>query len=165
MARPMQTKSSRRSIYGAFAATRLALSRSQLEISARYNPEMRFWFARFELYIALLIMMDNWYAGSAREPERRATRLSSLTSQMPCSYTKARQLIEDAVEFGYAEIRSDSADHRVKVVIPTKRTIQVWEAYFDEAKAIMEDTNLIELLVEERLEERRLAKPPIGQSS
>lgn len=149
---------SRRSIYGAFAATRLALSRSQLEISSSYNPEMRFWFARFELYVALLIMMDNWYAGTADDAERRATRLTSLTSQMPCSYTKARQLIEDAVEFGYAEIRPSASDHRVKVVIPTRRTIQVWEAYFDEAKAIMEDTGLIDLLVDERLSERGMPR-------
>lgn len=142
----------RASIYGAFAATRLALARSQLEVSARFDPEMRFWFARFELYVALLIMMDNWYSTSIDdEPEARATRLSNLISQMPCSYTKARQLIDDSVELGYAWIKPGTSDHRVKVVIPTEKTIKIWRTYWDEAKAIMEDTGLIDMLVEERL--------------
>ena len=148
----------RGSIYGAFAATRLALARSQLEVSARYDPEMRFWFARFELYVALLIMMDNWYATTAdAEPDARATRLSNLISQMPCSYTKARQLIDDSVELGYAEIKPAASDHRVKIVLPTERTIRIWQAYWDEAKAIMDDTGLVEMLVEETLAARAAA--------
>lgn len=148
------------SVYGAFAATRLALARSQLEVSARFDPEMRFWFARFELYVALLIMMDNWYSATAdEEQEARATRLSNLISQMPCSYTKARQLIDDSVELGYADIRPAQSDHRVKIVIPTERTIRIWQAYWDEAKAIMEDTGLVEMLVEERLAADADARP------
>lgn len=87
--------------YGAFAATRLALSRSQLAISGQFDPDKRFWFARFELYIALLIMMASWYAASGRgDPDHRPTRMSDLISQMPCSYTKARHQIEEAVELG-----------------------------------------------------------------
>lgn len=141
---------SRRRIYGAFAATRLALSRSQLAISGRFDPEMRFWFARFELYIAMLIMMDNWYAANAEgDPDRRATRLSNLISQMPCSYTKARQLIDDAVELGYAELGATASDLRVKIVTPTDRTIEIWETYFDEAMAIMCDTGLVAMLAED----------------
>lgn len=142
----------RTTIYGAFAATRLALARSQLEVSARFDPEMRFWFARFELYVALLIMMDNWYSTSIDdEPEVRATRLSNLISQMPCSYTKARQLIDDSAELGYAEIKPGLSDHRIKIVMPTQKTIEIWEAYWDEAKTIMEDTGLVDLLVDDRL--------------
>jgi hypothetical protein len=145
----------RDSIYGAFAATRLALARSQLEVSARYDPEMRFWFARFELYVAMLIMMDNWYAATAdADPDARGTRLSNLISQMPCSYTKARQLIDDSAELGYARIKPAAFDHRVKIVLPTSRTIRVWQAYWDEAKAIMDDTGLVEMLVEETVAAR-----------
>ena len=117
-----------------------------------WDPEMRFWFARFELYVALLIMMDNWYSTSIDdEPEVRATRLSNLISQMPCSYTKARQLIDDSAELGYAQIRPGLSDHRIKIVMPTQKTIEIWEAYWDEAKAIMEDTGLVDLLVDDRL--------------
>jgi hypothetical protein len=147
-----------RSIYGAFAATRLALSRSQLEISGHYDPTMRFWFARFELYIALLILMDNWYAASAGGGSG-ATRLSNLISQMPCSYTKARQAIAEAIAQGFVRLVASEADHRLKVVKPTERTIGVWEAYFDEALAIMEDTGLIELLIERREALKSDARP------
>ena len=158
------------SIYGAFAATRLALARSQTEISSRYNPEMQFWFVRFELYMALLIMMENFYAASARnDPDRGATRLSNLISQMPCSYSKARQLIHEAVDRGYATIAQSNPDHRVKIVAPTAQSIAIWEAYFDEAKAIMEDTGLINILVEEELAARkarpRNAKRPAPRKS
>ena len=147
-----------RRLYGAFAATRLALSRSQLAISAQFDPEKRFWFARFELYIALLIMMDNWYAAKADgDPKQGATRMSNLISQMPCSYTKARQLIDDAVELGYAELGATTSDRRVKVVTPTDRTIKIWESYFDEAIAIMKDTGLVELLAEDHLARRETA--------
>lgn len=150
-----------RSIYGAFAATRLAIARNQLEISGGYNPEMRFWFVRFELYMALLVMMDNFYAASAHnDPDEGATRLSNLISQMPCSYSKARQLIEESVERNYTTITPSTWDHRVKIVRPTQKTIEIWEAYFDDAKAIMEDTGLITLLVEERLASQHKAPNP-----
>ena len=148
----------RHRIYGAFAATRLALSRSQLAISGQFDPEKRFWFARFELYIALLIMMDNWYVASgAGDPDHRATRMSNLISQMPCSYTKARQLIEEAVELGYAEIGSMEPDRRVKIVTPTDRTIKIWESYFDDALAIMQDTGLVAMLADDH---HALNQPP-----
>ena len=151
--------SSRYRIYGAFAATRLALSRSQLAISGQFDPEKRFWFAQFELYIALLIMMDNWYAGSGTgDPDHRATRMSNLISQMPCSYTKARQLIDDAVEMEYAEIGSMDSDRRVKIVSPTNRTIKIWESYFDEALAIMQDTGLVAMLAEDHNAQRQRSR-------
>lgn len=146
----------RHRIYGAFAATRLALSRSQLAISGQFDPEKRFWFAQFELYIALLIMMDNWYAASGRvDLDHRATRMSNLISQMPCSYTKARHLIEEAVELGYAEMGAMETDRRVKIVTPTQRTIEIWESYFDEALAIMQDTGLVSMLVEDHLAQQQ----------
>lgn len=148
-------------IYGAFAATRLALSRSQLAISSEFNPEKRFWFAQFELYIALLIMMDNWYsAAGSGDPEHRATRMSNLISQMPCSYTKARHLIEEAVERGYAEIRPMGSDRRGKVVTPTSRTIKIWESYFDDALAIMQDTGLIAMLSDDHLAQQHPSRKP-----
>lgn len=149
----------RHRIYGAFAATRLALSRSQLAISGQFDPEKRFWFAQFELYIALLIMMDNWYAASGRDdPDRRATRMSDLISQMPCSYTKARHLIEEAVELQYAEIGAMASDRRVKTVTPTDRTIRIWESYFDEALAIMQDTGLVAMLAEDHYARQHAAQ-------
>lgn len=159
MKRPNRPTPAQHHIYGAFAATRLALARSQLAISAEFNPEKRFWFAQFELYIALLIMMDNWYvAGGIDDPDRRATRISNLISQMPCSYTKARQLIEEAVERGYAEIRAMGSDRRGKVVTPTSRTIKIWESYFDDAFAIMQDTGLIAMLAEDHSAKRRSSR-------
>jgi hypothetical protein len=143
----------KQSIYGAFAATRLALSRSQLEISSRYKPEMRFWFVRFELYIALLTMMENLYSATARsDPDKGASRLTNLISQMPCSYSKARQLIDDSEKLGYTIISSSKTDHRIKMVTPTKKTILIWEAYFDEAIDIMKDTGLIRMLADAFLE-------------
>ena len=33
-----------------------------MEVSLVHDPHRRFWFARFEMYIALLMMMDNRYA-------------------------------------------------------------------------------------------------------
>ena len=70
-------------------------------------------------------------------------------SQMPCSYTKARQLIEEAVELGYAEIGAMESDRRVKIVMPTHRTIKIWESDFDDALAIMQDTGLVAMLAED----------------
>lgn len=137
-------------IYGAFAATRLALARDHLEISAHHDPHKRFWFARFDMYIALLIMMDKWYAARRDGTERVGTRLTNMISQMPCSYTTARQLIDDAAELGYVEIKPSATDNRVKVVTPTNRTIELWESYIDEAGMIMKDTGLIELLAEHK---------------
>lgn len=127
-------------------------------MSGQFDPEKRFWFAQFELYIALLIMMDNWYAASGHgDPDHRATRMSDLISQMPCSYTKARHLIEEAVELEYAEIGAMDSDRRVKVVTPTTRTIRIWESYFDEALAIMEDTGLVAMLAEDHCRRHRLS--------
>lgn len=136
------------SIYGAFAATRLALTRDQLEISADHDPHKRFWFARFDMYVALLIMMDKWYSAHAEHSHRVGTRLTNLMSQMPCSYTTARQLIDDAAELGYVQIRPSNSDHRVKVVIPMQRTIDLWESYIDEASMIMRDSGLTQMLAE-----------------
>lgn len=144
-------------VYGAFAATRLALARDHLEISADHDPHKRFWFARFDMYIALLVMMDKWYAARDDGTERKGTRLTNLISQMPCSYTTARQLIDDAHELGYVEIRPSKADHRVKVVMPTRRTIALWESYIDGAEMIMKDTGLIELVAEHRTSEAETA--------
>lgn len=141
------------SIYGAFTATRLALSRDQLEISDVHDPHRRFWFARFDMYIALLVMMDKWYAARDEGTDRVGTRLTNLISQMPCSYTTARQLIDDAAELNYVEIRPSTTDHRVKVVLPTNRTVALWESYIEEARMIMKDTGLIELLVEQAQKE------------
>jgi len=141
-----------KSIYGAFAAGRLAIARLQLEISSRYRPEWKFWFGRIELHIALLVMMENYYSAATKnDPDEGASRLTILINQMPCSYTTARRLIDDAVEEGYLNLKPSKSDHRVKVVTPTERTIKIWEAHFDESKTIMEDTGLIEMLIEEQL--------------
>ena len=147
------------SIYAAFAATRLAIARSYVEISTSYNPDIRFWFVRFELYMALLVMMENFYAkGASSDPDRGATGITNLIRQMPCSYSKARSLIDDAVNLGYAELRRSATDSRVKTVSPTKRTIDVWQTYFDEAMAITRDTGLIENMVEIEFQRRAEAK-------
>jgi DNA-binding MarR family transcriptional regulator len=143
-----RTQALNEAIYGAFAATRLALSRDQMEVSLVHDPHRRFWFARFEMYIALLMMMDNRYAAHHDSDTRIGTRLTNLISNMPCSYTTARQLIDDAVELGYLEMTPSQGDRRVKMVIPTERTIALWESYVDEARLIMKDTGLIAPLSE-----------------
>jgi len=103
----------------------------------------------------MLVMMENYYSASAKkDPDKGASKLSILIRQMPCSYTKARHLISDAAEQGYLHIKSSKSDHRVKIVTPTKQTIDVWETHFDEFKAIMEDTGLLAMLFEEHNKEQ-----------
>ena len=38
-----------------------------------------------------------------------------------------------------------------ELMLPALHPIEIWEAYWDEAKAIMEDTGLVDLLVDDRL--------------
>lgn len=96
--------------------------------------------------------MENYYSATANiDPDKGASRLTTLISQMPCSYTTARRLIDDAVEEGYLNLKPSKSDQRVKVVTPTERTIKIWEAHFDESKTIMEDTGFIKMLLEEQL--------------
>ena len=110
-------------LYGQFASTRLELSRSQLVISRKFDPERRFWFGKFELYIALITIMERWYS----ETRGLGTPLAHITSQMPCSHSKARGLIDHAVELGYLQFASTAQDQdqRVKVLTPTIETIQI----------------------------------------
>lgn len=125
----------RRKLYGHFADTRLALVRSHVSSPRASDLSRRFWFSDLPLYTTLLLLMSAHY-----NPGRRpGVALSDVFEEMPCSTSTAQRQIERAIASGYARTVHAEDDRRAKRLVPTQRTITMWEQYVDDVTDILRE--------------------------